>query len=174
MTMADLSTILISETAVSLGGTLCWMSPELLGSDALPTCESDCYALGMVVYEVGWSSPSQWSHRLPITGSDRSPTVPPSARLEIGISCIQRRASRKATRCRISRFLPRTLGVGGVVLERIEFSSTNRPAAVRPPFPCLSHLGSTSSVPCHRGRCLRHYRFGSVGLFELIPDQLDS
>ena len=59
MTMADLSTILLSETDVSSGGTLCWMSPELLdprhfGSDGRLTRESDCYALGMVIYEVGW------------------------------------------------------------------------------------------------------------------------
>ena len=58
MTMADLSTILLSETTVSFGGTLLWMSPELLldsppGSNGRPTRESDCYALGMVIYEVG-------------------------------------------------------------------------------------------------------------------------
>lgn len=57
MIMTDLSAILLSETAVSPGGTLCWMSPELLdpprfGSDGRPTRESDCYALGMVTYEV--------------------------------------------------------------------------------------------------------------------------
>ena len=40
------------------GGTIRWMSPEILhpeqfGSDhGLPTKESDCYALGMVIYEV--------------------------------------------------------------------------------------------------------------------------
>ena len=40
------------------GGTLQWMSPELLdptsfGLDGIhPTKESDCYALGMVIYEV--------------------------------------------------------------------------------------------------------------------------
>jgi len=57
MIMADLSTVLLSETAVSSGGTLSWMSPELLypqrfDSDGRPTRESDCYALGMVIYEV--------------------------------------------------------------------------------------------------------------------------
>ena len=62
--MADLSTVLLSETVVSPGGTLCWMSPELLdpsrfGSNGRPTLESDCYALGMVVYEVSWLS-SSW------------------------------------------------------------------------------------------------------------------
>ena len=65
MSMTDLSTILLSETDVS-GGTLCWMSPELLDpksfdSGGRPTRESDCYALGMVIYEVGWLPSSQWS-----------------------------------------------------------------------------------------------------------------
>ena len=59
MTMAEFTTALLSETAVSPGGTLCWMSPELLdpsrfGSNGRPTPESDCYALGMVIYEVSW------------------------------------------------------------------------------------------------------------------------
>ena len=58
MTMTDLSTIVLSKTVVSPGGTLGWMNPELLdpprfSSDGCPTRESDCYALGMVVYEVG-------------------------------------------------------------------------------------------------------------------------
>lgn len=40
------------------GGTIRWMSPELLNpkpfglEDSRPTKESDCYALGMVIYEV--------------------------------------------------------------------------------------------------------------------------
>ena len=56
MTMVDLSTFL-SETVGSLGGTYRWMSPELLdpksfGSNGRSTRESDCYALGMVIYEV--------------------------------------------------------------------------------------------------------------------------
>ena len=57
MTMVDLSTILLSETVASSGGTYCWMSPELLdpqrfGSKYRLTRQSDCYALGMVIYEV--------------------------------------------------------------------------------------------------------------------------
>ena len=44
------------------GGTYRWMSPELLDperfgmsatGDNRPTKQSDCYALGMVIYEVG-------------------------------------------------------------------------------------------------------------------------
>ena len=50
------------------GGTTRWMSPELLypekfgGSDGRPTKQSDCYALGMVVYEVltGVAAPVFW------------------------------------------------------------------------------------------------------------------
>ncbi|KAF9778166.1 kinase-like domain-containing protein [Thelephora terrestris] len=57
MTMTDASAAILSGTAVSPGGTYGWMSPELLdpsrfGSDGRPTRESDCYALGMVIYEV--------------------------------------------------------------------------------------------------------------------------
>ena len=63
MTMADLGTVLLSETVFSVGGTIRWMSPELLdsppGSNGRPTRESDCYALGMVIYEVSWLCSSQ-------------------------------------------------------------------------------------------------------------------
>ena len=66
MTLTDLSTIFPSVTTVSSGGTFCWMSPELLepsrfGSDGRPTRESDCYALGMVIYEVSGLQPLRWS-----------------------------------------------------------------------------------------------------------------
>jgi serine/threonine protein kinase len=52
---SDLSTFLSSCIE---GGTTQWMSPELLDPDKFglkesrPTKESDCYALGMVIYEV--------------------------------------------------------------------------------------------------------------------------
>jgi len=54
MTMLiDLSTIPLSATTVSSAGTVRWMSPELLFvQDSPPSRESDCYALGMVIYEV--------------------------------------------------------------------------------------------------------------------------
>jgi len=57
MAMIDLNTMLLPETIVSPGGTVRWMSPELLnpthfGHNGRLTRESDCYALGMVVYEV--------------------------------------------------------------------------------------------------------------------------
>ena len=56
--MVDLSTVFLSETVESSGGTFRWMAPELLdpprfGTNGRPTRESDCYALGMTVYEVG-------------------------------------------------------------------------------------------------------------------------
>lgn len=57
MTMADLGTNIVSESFVASAGTFRWMSPELLDpkrfkSNGRLTRESDCYALGMVVYEV--------------------------------------------------------------------------------------------------------------------------
>ena len=48
----------ISTITRTEGGTLRWMSPELLDPESFglkksyPTKESDCYALGMVIYEV--------------------------------------------------------------------------------------------------------------------------
>jgi len=53
--VSDQSTSIFQSTG---GGTIQWMSPELLDPDSFglkgtrPTKESDCYALGMVVYEV--------------------------------------------------------------------------------------------------------------------------
>ena len=66
MIMTDLSMGLFSNTVVSPCGTIRWMSPELLdtvhfGSDGLPSRESDCYALGMTIYEVS-RFPSFCSH----------------------------------------------------------------------------------------------------------------
>ena len=57
-TMTDLSSVL-SKSVDSSGGTYRWMSPELLhskmhGTKCRLTRESDCYALGMVIYEVRW------------------------------------------------------------------------------------------------------------------------
>ena len=50
--------IALSSSSGAQGGTTRWMSPERLDpqrfelSDARPTVPSDCYALGMVVYEI--------------------------------------------------------------------------------------------------------------------------
>ena len=64
-TRASMRASLISnDTLMSFtaGGTRRWMSPELLdperfgvpeSEDNRPTRQSDCYALGMVIYEVG-------------------------------------------------------------------------------------------------------------------------
>jgi len=59
---ADVSLISITSEAslmsFTLGGTTRWMSPELLDPDRFgiteprPTKQSDCYAFGMVMYEV--------------------------------------------------------------------------------------------------------------------------
>lgn len=56
--MSDPSSQLSSNSNIHAGGTPRWMSPELIDSqrfgsaNCLPTISSDCYALGMVVYEV--------------------------------------------------------------------------------------------------------------------------
>ena len=70
MSTVALSTVLFSESVVSSGGTLRWMSPELLdpthfGSKGHPTRESDCYALGMVIYEVSQLYSLRWSQTYP-------------------------------------------------------------------------------------------------------------
>jgi serine/threonine protein kinase len=63
--MTDLSTVLLSNTADPSYGTIRWMSPELLdpirfGSDGLPSRQSNCFALGMLIYEVN-RFPLFWS-----------------------------------------------------------------------------------------------------------------
>jgi serine/threonine protein kinase len=58
LTIVSDHTNFMTSSSTLTGGTIRWMSPELLhpeqfGSDnGLPTKQSDCYALGMVVYEV--------------------------------------------------------------------------------------------------------------------------
>ena len=43
-----------SITTQTLKGTLQWMAPELFIDDPRPSKASDIYALGMVIYEVGF------------------------------------------------------------------------------------------------------------------------
>jgi len=60
--IADNASFITVDSELSLtfieGGAIRWMSPELIFpgefgiSDSRPTKRSDCYALGMVVYEV--------------------------------------------------------------------------------------------------------------------------
>ena len=61
---ASRTSLISNDTLMSFtgGGTRRWMSPELLhperfgmsvSEDNRPTRQSDCYALGMVIYEVG-------------------------------------------------------------------------------------------------------------------------
>ena len=58
LTIVSDHTNFTTSSSAFTGGTTRWMSPELLhpeqfGSDyGRPTKESDCYALGMVIYEV--------------------------------------------------------------------------------------------------------------------------
>jgi serine/threonine protein kinase len=60
---ASLASLISNDTVMSFttGGTRRWMSPELLNPEMFgipqsegdrPTRQSDCYALGMVIYEV--------------------------------------------------------------------------------------------------------------------------
>lgn len=66
MTMSNLGTNLFSESIDPSGGTLPWMSPELVSASCAnsrvrATRESDCYALGMVIYEVCWLYSLEWA-----------------------------------------------------------------------------------------------------------------
>jgi len=62
----DLGTVPLSATTISSAGTVRWMSPELLFDQSdPPTRESDCYALGMVIYEVSWLRPITIGLHLP-------------------------------------------------------------------------------------------------------------
>jgi len=63
--MTDLSAVILSNTTTLPCGTTRWMSPELLDvvrfdSDGRPSRESDCYAIGMTIYEVSVLRP-RWS-----------------------------------------------------------------------------------------------------------------
>ena len=77
------------------GGTRRWMSPELLDPDRFgmpesennrPTRQSDCYALGMVIYEVGGLR-KQIRRRREFTGDTLGPVrTPPIPRDPVGHS----------------------------------------------------------------------------------------
>ena len=108
MIMTDLSATPLSNTAISSCGTTRWMSPELLdpdrfNSDGLPSRESDCYALGMAIYEVsGFLSFRSFIHSW--LGAYRPCTLPSPA---VSHSCIcdtQRGASEKASESLVSWF----------------------------------------------------------------------
>ena len=77
------------------GGTRRWMSPELLDPERFgmpesegnrPTRQSDCYALGMVIYEVGGSH-GRIRRCRKFTGDTLGPVwIPPIPRDTIGHS----------------------------------------------------------------------------------------
>ena len=102
--MADSSTNLLSESSLCFAGTFRWMSPELLdpsrfGSDGRQTRESDCYALGMVIYEVEYLRlHNALVFHSPFPGFNWPPPVLLSARLLTRDRCGGRpQASRKAS-----------------------------------------------------------------------------
>ena len=154
-TLVDLSATLLSITAVSSAGTFCWMSPELLdptrfGSSGRPTRESDCYALGMVIYEVsGTQSFVTMFPQLMTSGSYWPPTVPSVLRLHSCSRDTERRAPRKTSWCRIARFFPCNLGTSAVLLERGDSDPTHHRGVARLPSLRLSHLGTPFDVPCY-------------------------
>ncbi|KAF9787044.1 kinase-like domain-containing protein [Thelephora terrestris] len=88
--MADSSTNLLSATFLPFAGTHRWMSPELLdpsrfSSNGRQTRESDCYALGMVIYEVLTGHPPFYHMRAfsPVTAvliDGVRPEKPPNAK----------------------------------------------------------------------------------------------
>ena len=96
--LVDDCTIPLSVTTVSSGGTVRWMSPELLfGINSPPTYQSDCYALGMVIYEVRQFHSLRW----PLIYLPQGPHWPSAVSLP-RIICgsgrhRERKASQKAT-----------------------------------------------------------------------------
>lgn len=143
----DLSTVPLSATTISTAGTVRWMSPELLfGQNSPPTRESDCYALGMVIYEVSLMYSSLRPFFYPSPGSDRPPTVLSSRSLRSGDRCAGWGASKETRLSQDFGFLWNAVGVDVHVLERITLFSTNcsRPPSL--PSRCLSDLGASSPV----------------------------
>ena len=133
MVLTDLSTVLLSNTAAPSCGTTRWMSPELLdmvrfGSDGLPSRESDCYALGMTIYEVSASGPVRNPLTYPSPGTQWSSTVPSLAVSRDRVCDTQRGASRTASERFIPWFNRHPVGAVAVVLERVSFGTTYRPA----------------------------------------------
>jgi len=121
--MTDISSHPLSVTAVSAAGTLRWMSPELLdpprfGSDGRPTRGSDCYALGMVIYEVSrLYLVDAVTSVLLVSGPHGALSIPSIAWLYTRLRCAGRQTSEEASRSGISRSLPGTLGFGAIMLE---------------------------------------------------------
>jgi len=82
LTIVSDHTYFSTSSSAFAGGTVRWMSPELLHPEFFgfdyghPTKESDCYALGMVIYEVltGQSPFVQWKDHIvtiKVTGGER-------------------------------------------------------------------------------------------------------
>ena len=131
MTITDLTTTFLSETDGSPGGTYCRMSPELLdpktfSSSGRSTRESDCYALGMLIYEVS-TGLNALVPLLHTPGLDWPATLPSRTCLHAHSSHTERGTPRETPSRRIFRVLRCPVGIGTVVLERNELDSTDCP-----------------------------------------------
>ena len=149
MTMVEVSTIVLSGTSVSSGGTFCWMSPELLdptyfGCNGHPTRESDCYALGMVIYEVSqrlWlSRRSLFNPPQVLTG--RRPFHHLRAYSPVRVVLMGERPERP--------LCAESLGLSDIIWRLVQScwseSPSSRPAAQRL-FNCLSSVSPTWDPP---------------------------
>ena len=122
MVLTDLSTALLSNTTVPSCGTTRWMSPELLDmirfdSDGLPSRESDCYALGMTIYEVMRFLSFWGPATYPPSGTQRPCAIPPPA-VSRGCVCgTSRGAPRKAFERLVSWFHRHPVGAVTIMLE---------------------------------------------------------
>ena len=122
MVLTDLSTALLSNTTVPSCGTTRWMSPEMLDmvrfdSDGLPSRESDCYALGMTIYEVRRFLSFWGPATYPPSGTQQPCAIPPPA-VSRGCVCgTSRGAPGKASERLVSWFHRRPVGAVTIVLE---------------------------------------------------------
>ena len=151
MVLTDLTTVLLSNTTDSSCGTTRWMSPELLDmvrfdSDGLPSRESDCYALGMTIYEVSYFL-SFWNHMTYPSSGTQWPCAIPSPTVSRSCVCdTQGGASGEASERRISGFRRRPVGAVAIVLERVGGSATDCPAVARLSSLGLPYLGASKIV----------------------------
>ena len=142
--LVEQSTILLSATPVSPAGTIRWMSPELLlGRNSSPTRQSDCYALGMVIYEVGPLTPSgnpPFTHYQVLTG------LPPFHNLSSFAAVIAVQKGGRPKKPPNAKSLGFSDALWGLVIMCWNKSSTTRPTARRL-LHCLQDASQTWVPP---------------------------